>query len=164
MVDSIDLISEREIQLRSKVHSEDALRRSVVLPESIKNHSTGVAPFIIEFATLADDIPPWGSGIRNRDLQLRKFWPTESLLSSAVYASSVRNASFSFTLEGQPETKAAALEMLNRANGGKGWSDFILKLCTDMYTADNGAFVEIIRAESQSYLGNIPTKSRFFIE
>jgi hypothetical protein len=35
--------------------------------------------------------------------------------------------------------------MLHLSDFGKGWVDFILKVSTDLYTQDNGAFIEVIR-------------------
>src|SRR3990167_5283460 len=51
-------------------------------------------------ASAADEIEPWGRRPKFRDLQLRQFFPTESLFSSALGIITSRNASFSWFVEG----------------------------------------------------------------
>ena len=146
MAKSIELISEREIQTRNKAISEQALNRSVVIPENKNNRMGGGTPFVISFAAMADEIPSWGKDIKRRDIELRKFWPTESLLASALYSSVIRNAGFTFTLEGPDTLVDASQSMLNMADRGRGWWSLMLKIGVDLYSQDNGAIIEIIRS------------------
>ncbi len=109
----------------------------------------GFTGFVMWLGSIADDIDPWGGSQVNfhrRDIQLRNFWQTEPTLASAIYAITIRDASFSWTLKGdQPRTIDAMQEMLHNANLGKGWLDFIIKWRQDFLTQDNGAFFEVIR-------------------
>ncbi len=102
---------------------------------------------VLNLVSVADSFPVWGRNPKSRDRQLREFWPTEPILASALYSTVIRNASFSWTLEGPPNTVAAVQQMLHQADFGRGWSNFITKFTIDLFTQDNGAFFEVIRAE-----------------
>ncbi len=104
------------------------------------------APLVFQLASVADDISPWGEQQVLRDQQLRSFWPTESLLASAIYSIVARNAAFSWTLEGPPRTVTAVQDRLHMADEGRGWQQFVMKITTDLLTQDNGAFIEVIRS------------------
>ena len=103
----------------------------------------------IQLATVADQITPWGVGYSRRDLQLRNFWPTESYLAGAVANVCFRNAAFDWEIENKSTfIEQAATDMLHGAlaRGGKiGWTDFVKNFSQDLYTQDNGAFIELIR-------------------
>lgn len=101
---------------------------------------------VIDLATVADSFIPWGTRPEARDRQLRSFWVTEPILASALYSITIRNAAFSWTLEGPPSTVEVVQDMLHTADLGRGWQSFIVKIGTDLFSQDNGAFMEIIRA------------------
>jgi len=101
--------------------------------------------FVLQMATAADEIAPWGSSMVLRDRQLRLFWPKESWLASTIYAMSSRNAAFRWKVDGPKSTVQAAQELLKNANFGRGWAHFISQLSIDFYTQDNGCFIEMIR-------------------
>lgn len=114
------------------------------------------APIVFTLATVADDISPWGLDPVRRDMQLRSFWPTEPTLASAVYSICARNAAFSWTLEGPQRTVNQVQDIFHMADGGDGWQSFVLKVCQDLLTQDNGCFIEVIRsgpAESDPVIG-----------
>lgn len=98
-------------------------------------------------ANVGDRIIPWGLDYVSRDDQLRKFWPTESYLASAIYAVSIGNASFEWEVEGPDRLSHALTDMLNGSMAGQdfGWIPFINAISQDLYTQDNGLFIEIIR-------------------
>lgn len=100
---------------------------------------------VLQLSTVADNILPWGRAPRMRDIQLRAFWPTEPILASAVYSICIRNAAFRWTLEGPEATVEAVQDMLHMSELGDGWQSLITKICIDLFTQDNGAFLEIIR-------------------
>lgn len=100
---------------------------------------------LISIASVADSFTPWGTDIRRRDYEIRTFVPTEPTLASALYNVTIRNVSFSWTLEGPPRTVARYQDMLHMADLGGGWLNFITKICQDLFECDNGAFIEIIR-------------------
>lgn len=96
-------------------------------------------------AGAADEITPWGVNYKLRDRQLREFIPTENVFASALQTMVARNAAFSWEVEGPPRTAAKVHDILDKANFGEGWLDFIAKISTDLYTQDSGAFIEIVR-------------------
>jgi hypothetical protein len=103
-------------------------------------------------ATAADSITPWGRNVSRRDRQLRDFWPNESFLSGALANVSFRNAAFTWEIRGaNNNVEVAVSNILNSAIAGDsfGWVNFILKFSQDLYTQDNGAFVELIRDPGQ---------------
>lgn len=100
---------------------------------------------VIQMASVADSFPPWGTNLAVRDRQLREFWPTEPTLASALYSVIIQRSSYSWTLEGPPNTVELYQEMFHNADLGNGWLPFLVKLATDLYTQDNGSFIEIIR-------------------
>lgn len=107
----------------------------------------GSSGFVLNLASVSDSFHPWGKSPKIRDRQLREFWPTEPILASALYSICIRNANFSWTLEGGPQTVEIVQEIMQNSDFGKGWQHFITKVCVDLFTQDNGAFIEVIRAE-----------------
>lgn len=101
-----------------------------------------------QIATAADAITPWGRNPMLRDRQLRDFWPTESFLAGSIANVSFRNAAYDWEIRGA-STKVEGLitDMLKSAIAGDsfGWSNFVMKHSEDLYTQDNGAFIELIR-------------------
>ena len=105
--------------------------------------------FTFFVASVADTMIPWGANIAARDKQLREFYPTEPILASAVGSVVMRDAAFDWKIEGPKYTREAVTQMLYSAISGNtiGWIPFIESVVTDLETQDNGAFIEIIRAE-----------------
>jgi hypothetical protein len=101
--------------------------------------------YVLSLASIADDITPWGGNPHARDILLRSFWPTEPYLASAIYTIVSRNVAFNWTLDGPPRTVKIIQDMLHNADLGRGWLSFITKLSIDLFTCDNGAFIEVIR-------------------
>ena len=100
---------------------------------------------IVSFANFADDIPLWGTQPAARDKMLREFWPTENILSSAIYSTSSKYAALGWTIEGPPKTANAVRRILHASEGGRGWIAMIIKVLIDLFTQDNGAFIEVVR-------------------
>ena len=130
---------------------ERASRRSVqVEPEpTLSNAGAFVDDLVIGLATAADNFVPWGKDPKRRDQQLRQFYPTEPILASAVYSLAIRNATFSWTLEGPERTVEAVQDMLAMSDLGAGWQAFTSKLSVDVMTQDNGGFIETIRERDE---------------
>jgi hypothetical protein len=105
------------------------------------------------FAQLGDRIQPWGAASYLRDRQLRAFWPSESYLASAIYSVCIRNSAFEWEVkvkgEGRKGTRleTALTDMMNGSQAGQdfGWIPFISAISEDIYTQDNGMFIELIR-------------------
>ena len=112
--------------------------------------------FIMNIAQQADEFVPWGMDLKARDAQLRSFWHTEPILASAVYMMAASLSVMGWAIEPADPDKArpkntimAVKRMLNNADRGNGWHEFMVKLATDVYTTDNGAFIELIRRENR---------------
>lgn len=103
---------------------------------------------VIRLSTVADDITPWSAHPKVRDGELRRFWPTEPLLASAIYSTAARYAAFGWTLTGPPRTVGVVQRLLHGVEFGRGWIPFISKVIIDLFTQDNGAFIEVVRADN----------------
>lgn len=124
----------------------DVLARTVQdVPKASQNWGP-VGTLTMQLASVGDDVTAWGRSPWQRDKQLREFWPTESVLASTIYATAIRNAAFSWKLDGPPRTVAAVQDMLHAADLGRGWLQFMVKVSIDLLTQDNAAFVELIRS------------------
>ena len=137
-----------------KQFSEELVQRSVVTPPSDKENARPIAPFLTILSSVADSITPWGTNVRARDKELREFVVSEPVIASALYSTSVRNASFEWeVVPANPEgpdpknTRLAVTRMLQNSNRGQGWKPFMLKSCNDLYGQDNALFWELIRAK-----------------
>jgi len=125
----------------------EALRESVQKPPTDLTLPASMV-FTWNIATVADSITPWGRNVSLRDRQLRDFWPTESFLAGAIANTSFRNAAYEWEIRGKSiKVEQALTDMIKSAIAGDsfGWSDFAKKFSGDLYTQDNGAFVELIR-------------------
>lgn len=147
--------------LEEKVFDPKVAQGSVVdNPDYTENRSPG-APIWFMLATVADSITAWGKDVAARDKQLRDFYISEPLLASAVYSVCARDASFAWEIvptdpRSNPRyTQTAVTRMLKSAALGKGWGRFMMKVCTDLYTQDNGAFCEIIRIDNNNPLSPV---------
>lgn len=128
--------------------------KSVVKTPSARENRGPMGPLVFNVASAADEFIPWGYNVRGRDAQLRNFWHTEPLLASAIYSMSARLSVVDWEFAGTDPTKpkpsttiAAATRLLKNADYGQGWMSFITKVATDIYTQDNGAFIELVRRE-----------------
>jgi hypothetical protein len=127
---------------------DEALRQTKQeFPEALSG-AGGNFVFTWNIASAADAILPWGRNVRTRDRQLRDFWPSETYLAGAVANVGFLNATLDWELRGGSEKVTTAVtDMLNSAMAGDlfGWVPFMLKFSADLYTQDNGCFVELIR-------------------
>lgn len=94
---------------------------------------------------VADEFEPWGKRLKTRDGQLRAFIGTESIFAGALGSVCARNAGYSWFIQGGDRTRSVMKKILEQANFGRGWTDFIIKLTVDLSSQDTGAFFEIIR-------------------
>lgn len=103
--------------------------------------------FVLSFATAADEFPAWGTAPAARDRRLREFWPTEPVLAGALVSTVAKYAGFNWKLTG-PQRQIRHYEvMFESSDRGRGWVGFISKVLFDLFTQDNGAFIEIVRTE-----------------
>lgn len=103
---------------------------------------------VAQFAEVADATPAWGTAPSARDAALRAFWPGEPTFASALFDTVAKYASFGWTLVGGPRTVAAMQDVFHQADEGRGWTSFVSKILIDLYTQDNGAFIEVVRTEA----------------
>jgi hypothetical protein len=128
---------------------QEAIQASIQeFPDARDAGANGSIVFTWNIASAADAIEPWGHNVARRDRQLRDFWPTETYLAGAVASMSFRNATLDWELEGPDKLVTIQTDMLNSAIAGDsvGWTAFMEKFSQDLYTQDNGAFIELIRS------------------
>lgn len=106
--------------------------------------------YVINIASVADDLPAWGSSPGARDIALRQFWPTEPILSSAIFSTVARYSAFGWVLDGPERMVNLTTNMLHSCDAGGGFIPFLVKLLTDMFTQDNGAFFETVRTDDDA--------------
>jgi len=128
---------------------EEAIQESVQVQPDANSAFIG-GWLTLSIASVADQVTPWGKNVQVRDRQLRDFWPTEAYLAGAVANVSFRNAAFDWEIKSSDKVEQAVTEMLMSAIGRDkiGWGDFIKCFSQDLYTQDNGAFIELIRDPS----------------
>lgn len=122
---------------------------SVVKPPP-RGQGGGFGDFIMRVATAADAAPAWSPTPYNRDKFLREFLPTESLLVGPFYSTCAKYAAFGWRLTGLPRTTRIIHRLLHSVDEGDGWMTFILKVLQDLFGQDNGAFIEVIRADDDA--------------
>lgn len=128
-------------------NTDEARRRSVQDPPA-NLETSPMESLIFSLATVADSIPAWGGSsaqVRLRDIELRRFWPTEPILASAIYSMVIRNGAFSWKLIGPEQTVKITQDMFHTSDLGRGWKSLVIRNSTDLFTQDNGAFMETIR-------------------
>jgi len=138
---------------RSQIAPDDKFPLDAIAESIQKQPPVNVSPFqggilTFQMASAADQIVAWGKNTNKRDQQLREFWPTESFLAGAVVTVSFRNAGVDWEIRGASErVNHAVTDMLKSAIAGDkvGWTEFAKKFSQDLYTCDNGAFIELIR-------------------
>lgn len=128
---------------------KQAINQSVqVQPPANGGASATMMTFTLQFAAAGDTIFKWGTNVKGRDRQLRDFWPTESYMAGAVATVCFRNSVFDWEIDGTSErVNQAVTDMLLGAVAGDmiGWIPFVQRLSQDLYTQDNGAFIELVR-------------------
>lgn len=129
-----------------------ALQQSVQdFPKAQDGSTPAGFVFTWNIASAADSVAVWGSNVKLRDRQLRDFWPTETYLAGAVASVSFRNATLDWEIKGPDVVAQAVTDMLKSAIAGDsfGWVPFCEKFSQDLFTQDNGAFIELIRDPGQ---------------
>lgn len=127
---------EPKVLAQSVVDYPEASDRGVPIPQTSLIMFAGQA---------ADEIMEWGKNPKERDRQLREFITTESVFNAALGIVVARNAAFKWKIEGTDKTVEVSQELLQNADGGRGWQSLIAKVSEDLYTQDTGAFIEIVR-------------------
>lgn len=105
----------------------------------------GFGEVIFNLASVADRLTPWGANPRQRDAELRLFFPKETTFLGALFTTISRYAAFGWSLEGPPRVRTRVRDILHNSEHGKGWNTFVSRLLIDVFTQDNGGHYEIIR-------------------
>jgi hypothetical protein len=92
-------------------------------------------------------MPAWSPVPHARDGYLRKFLPTEPLLVGPFYSTVAKYAAFGWRVTGPARTARIVHRILHSVDEGDGWLPFITKVLQDLLGQDNGAFIEVIRAD-----------------
>lgn len=139
-----------------KAIEQAVVTQSVVDLPSVEERYRPAGPIVFNIAQQADEFIPWGFNLKGRDSQLRGFWHTEPILASAIYMMCARMAAMPIEVVASDSTKdrprntiMAATRMINSSERGRGWQHFMVKVMTDVYTQDNGGFIELIRRENR---------------
>lgn len=124
-----------------------------IAEESIQFRAAGLSPNYgysvdaIPFRLFdsASQISAWWSPLRDRQLraELRK----DSLIAGIVYGEVTRVKNTPFKIISEKDNKADLSQyqdLLNSANFGQGFRDFLNSIALDLLTQDNGCFVELI--------------------
>lgn len=132
------------------------LRQTVVDSPAVRENDRPSGPIVFNIAQQADEFIPWGYSVKGRDQQLRGFWHTEPILASAVYSMTGHMAVLEWDIVNADPSKprpvrtiSSVRAMLRSADRGGGWQKFVIKLMTDIYTQDNGGFIELIRLKNR---------------
>ena len=120
------------------------------LADTVQEHlPAGAAGFAstltLYLAHEADEFPAWGTWPERRDRMLREFWPTEPTLAGAIATLAARNMAMTWSLDGPTRTTQQVQDVFMNAEFGAGVGALFSKLSLDLYTQDNGAFMEIAR-------------------
>jgi hypothetical protein len=148
------------LEVQGRAFDPNTAGKSVIKTPTVRENRNPMGPLVFNVASASDEFVPWGYDVKSRDMQLRSFWPTEPILASAVYSMAARLSVVDWEINGVDATKpkpkntiAAVEQLLRNADYGQGWMSFITKIAIDIYTQDNGAFIELVRRD------NSPTSS-----
>lgn len=150
-----ELMRMNDADIEKQVEQAVIMQSVVEFPDVIERVRPG-GPIVFNIAASADEFFPWGYDLKGRDAQLRNFWVTEPLLASAIYMMSARMSAMGVEIVGANPKKERPRNtimlgehLVNSADRGRGWQIFMAKLMIDVYTQDNGGFIEIIRRENK---------------
>lgn len=136
------------------VFKSSSIPKENLVASSVESHERTTVDSSLSFLNFAANahslIPPWWS--RKRDAKLRGFAKLGDHISSAIYTMQAKISSIPFHVEPYDMTIDAHLhlsEMWNNrliewAQYGEGWNNFVKPWIEDLLSQDNGAFFEII--------------------
>lgn len=126
--------------------------QSVIKEPSVNGSGMGSIETLLlpMMASISDGLPAWGTNNVARERALREFWPTEPVLAGALFSTAARYAAFGWTLTGGPRSAQAVRDVFNNSQLGMGWMAMILPTLLDLFTQDNGAFIETVRADEDA--------------
>jgi hypothetical protein len=130
--------------------SADVLRHSITRGDH-EAPGAGVFQILAASAPSVPGLPAYWSF--SRDFVLGSSVHMESMWGSAIGKAITKQASLGWTVadtnDSDLRTKRAQL-LLHLAEGGQGWVTFLSKHLRNYLTADNGAFIEVVRATQSS--------------
>jgi hypothetical protein len=127
----------------------DAVKRTVQVTPPVEA-TAPIDSLVLYFASMADVVPQWGSEVARRDKMLRQLFIKEPMVAGAVFSIVAGNAAFRWEVQSESEDLVALVTgMLRMAQFGSGWTDFVSRITIDLLMQDNGAFIEVVRAEDK---------------
>lgn len=134
------------IPTQEKALNAQALQDSVqtIPPAAVSGYGSGTF-LTLSLAHEADEIPRWGTNVYLRDKMLREFWPATPEIAGPIATLAARNAVMTINFDGPTRTVDAAQQLATEANHGAGLANLITMLSLDVYTQDNGGFLETAR-------------------
>src|SRR5690348_1931426 len=103
-------------------------RHSSIISRPKRVDKSPFISFILRAAQIADECPVWSPVPYARDRVLREFWKSEDILKTAIFATVARYAAMEWSVVGPPLLRAAAHDMLNQVEDGKGMPALISKV------------------------------------
>jgi len=115
----------------------------------------GRLPIMLFLARAGQTVPVWWS--KERDKELDRFWKNNDYVAGAFYTLASKLASVPFRIEPRDPSvmlhrKQAEEYQENLEAGsefGLGWQQLIIPFLVDLWTQDNGAFLEVIGGGSK---------------
>lgn len=105
------------------------------------NNFITVGPSLWQWANRATNVPRYGD--LRRDAFLANFWQKEPILAGAINTLVKRMKSTGYNIEGGRNNAVRWARILQAANDGRGWQDFITRWVLDYITTDLGSIIEI---------------------
>jgi len=128
---------------------EKLLSISVQNPQpEIMSQMISENPIVMYFASVADTVPAWPS--KARDLKLRQLWKEEPMLAGAVFSMCAKLCALDYKMTGPARSVNYSNTILQSADLGSGWVYFLMKMMQDIFTTDNGGFMELGRRPGAS--------------
>ncbi|KKN85736.1 hypothetical protein LCGC14_0275410 [marine sediment metagenome] len=108
-----------------------------------EQEASALSPLVFYLSALADDTPTWPTP--QRDVYLDRIWREEPIVAGAVYSMCAKIAALDYKLTGPRKAVNRWNTILQSADLGNGWIHFVFALAQDLFTQDNGAFIELLR-------------------
>ena len=92
----------------------------------------GIGTLVLQLSQASKNFIPFGTAIRARDEQLRRFWKTEPFLSGAITSIILARSSLSWELTGPPKSVNQTQKIFKNSDFGRGWQSLMAKVVLDL--------------------------------
>lgn len=115
-----------------------------------RDEGAGRLPLLMFLARAGQTIPAWWS--KERDRELDRFWKNSDHVGGAFYTLSSKLTSVPFRIEARDPNVASHRKLAEEyqdlleagSEFGLGWQELIVPFLLDLWSQDNGAFLEVI--------------------